>query len=144
MERKYRVAAYGGGNRMTGLQQDYPQEGAVRIPSGCAISGIFSRNGRRFGEEEAIRSISVMHDRSNGLGGGYAGYGIYPEYKDHYAFHVFYYDKTATKENLEEISLSIDEFCRVFSLDKEAVMQQHFFVLTPNTSNPYKRLYTYV
>lgn len=80
---------------MTGLQQNYPQEGTVRIPSGCAISGIFSRNGRRFGGEEAIRSISVMHDRSNGLGGGYAGYGIYPEYKDYYAFHVFYYDKKA-------------------------------------------------
>ena len=31
-----------------------------------------------------------MHDRSNGLGGGFAGYGIYPEYKNHYAFHVFY------------------------------------------------------
>ena len=28
---------------------------------------------------EAIRqSIAVMHDRSNGLGGGFAGYGIYP------------------------------------------------------------------
>ena len=31
-----------------------------------------------------------MHDRSNGLGGGFAGYGIYPEYADYYAFHVFY------------------------------------------------------
>ena len=33
-----------------------------------------------------------MHDRSNGLGGGFAGYGIYPEYKDLYAFHIFYDD----------------------------------------------------
>lgn len=39
-----------------------------------------------------------MHDRSNGLGGGFAGYGIYPEYKDLYAFHVFY-DDTEAKEN---------------------------------------------
>ena len=48
---------------------------------------------------------------------------------------------TATIEDIEEISSSIDDFCRVFSLDKEAVMQQHFFVLTPNTSNPYKQMY---
>ena len=31
-----------------------------------------------------------MHDRSNGLGGGFAGYGIYPQYADAYAFHIFY------------------------------------------------------
>lgn len=99
---------------MTGLQQNYPQEGTVRIPSGCAISGIFSRNGRRFGGEEAIRSISVMHDRSNGLGGGYAGYGIYPEYKDYYAFHVFYYDKKA-KDECEKF---LDEHFDVINLSK--------------------------
>ena len=41
-----------------------------------------------------------MHDRSNGLGGGFAGYGIYPEYEDYYAFHVFY-DTQAAKEACE-------------------------------------------
>ena len=65
------------------------KEGQVRIPSGCAISGVFSREGRRICGDRIISSISVMHDRSNGLGGGFAGYGIYPEYQDAYAFHVF-------------------------------------------------------
>ena len=36
-----------------------------------------------------------MHDRSNGLGGGFAAYGIYPEYKNLYALHVFYQGKQA-------------------------------------------------
>jgi glutamate synthase domain-containing protein 1 len=40
--------------------------------------------------EKIIESMLPMHDRSNGLGGGFAGYGIYPEYKEFYAFHVFY------------------------------------------------------
>ena len=40
--------------------------------------------------ERIIASIRPMHDRSNGLGGGFVGYGIYPEYADYYAFHVFY------------------------------------------------------
>ena len=53
-----------------------------RIPSGCAISAIFSKKGKRIDGSTIIRSIAVMHDRSNGLGGGFAGYGIYPEYKD--------------------------------------------------------------
>lgn len=35
-----------------------------------------------------------MHERSNGLGGGFAAYGIYPEYRDFYAFHVFFEDDT--------------------------------------------------
>ena len=65
------------------------KEGQVRIPSGCAISGLFSRSGARTNGEAIIRSIAAMHDRSNGLGGGFAGYGIYPEYKDSYAFHIF-------------------------------------------------------
>ena len=66
------------------------KEGQYHIPSGCAISGIFHKDGRRTDGTEIIRSISVMHDRSNGLGGGFAAYGIYPEYADCYAFHLFY------------------------------------------------------
>lgn len=54
------------------------KEGQIRIPSGCAISGIFSRNGRRLGGEKIIESIETMRVRSNGLGGGFAAYGIYP------------------------------------------------------------------
>ena len=69
-----------------------------RIPSGCAISGIFSRSGRRIDGVEIIKSIALMHERSNGLGGGFAGYGIYPEYKDLYSFHVFYYHQSAKEE----------------------------------------------
>lgn len=74
------------------------KEGRVRIPSGCAISGIISRSGKLIPGSEIIKSISVMHDRSNGLGGGFAGYGIYPEYKDLYALHVFFNNDKAKEE----------------------------------------------
>ena len=77
-------------------------EGQTRIPSGCAISGIFSRSGEKFNGEDIIRSITPMHDRSNGLGGGFAAYGIYPKQKDLYAFHVFY-DSVRAKEECEHI-----------------------------------------
>ena len=72
------------------------KEGEIRIPSGCAICGIIDRlGGRSINGQAAVDSIRVMHDRSNGLGGGFAGYGIYPEYADYYAFHIFYDDMKA-------------------------------------------------
>ena len=70
-------------------------EGQIRIPSGCAISAVISREGCRMTGEDIIKSMLPMHDRSNGLGGGFAGYGIYPEYRDFYAFHLFYDDNGA-------------------------------------------------
>lgn len=57
------------------------KKGQIRMPSGCAISGIFSRSGKPMNGEDIIKSIAVMHDRSNGLGGGFAAHGIYPQYK---------------------------------------------------------------
>lgn len=74
------------------------REGQVRIPSGCAISGIFRRDGSTIDGSSIIRSIATMHDRSNGLGGGFAAYGIYPRYADAYALHVFYDDDAARRE----------------------------------------------
>lgn len=73
-------------------------EGEVRIPSGCAISAVISRDGKRMTGERITESMIPMHDRSNGLGGGFAGYGIYPEYKDTYAFHLFYNDNASRVE----------------------------------------------
>ncbi len=90
------------------------KEGQVRIPAGCAISGIFSRSGERISGEDIIKSISVMHDRSNGLGGGFAGYGIYPEYKDQYAFHIFY-DNLEAREKCEHF---LDSHFDVINLSK--------------------------
>ncbi len=74
------------------------KEGQVRIPAGCAISGLFSKTGKRIAGDLVARSMKTMHDRSNGLGGGFAGYGIYPEYKDLYAFHIFYDSEKARVE----------------------------------------------
>ena len=56
-------------------------EGQVRIPSGCAIAAVISKDGKKMSGEMITNSMKPMHDRSNGLGGGFAAYGIYPEYK---------------------------------------------------------------
>lgn len=81
------------------------REGDIRIPSGCAISGIMDRSGKLHDGTDILRSIELMHDRSNGLGGGFAAYGIYPDYKDLYAFHMLYETREAriqTQDYLDE------------------------------------------
>ncbi|MEE0844902.1 MAG: glutamine amidotransferase family protein [Eggerthellaceae bacterium] len=75
-----------------------PREGEVRIPSGCAIAGIMDRSGQRHDGSDILASIALMHDRSNGLGGGFAAYGIYPDYAELYAFHIMYESVEARHE----------------------------------------------
>ncbi|MCR4673326.1 MAG: hypothetical protein K5637_08895 [Lachnospiraceae bacterium] len=75
-------------------------EGQVRIPSGCAIAAVISKDGNKMTGEMITNAMRPMHDRSNGLGGGFAGYGIYPEYKDFYALHLFF-DSRDTRKTCE-------------------------------------------
>ncbi len=75
-------------------------EGQVRIPSGCAIAAVISRDGNRMSGKMICEAMKPMHDRSNGLGGGFAAYGIYPEYRELYALHLFF-DQRATRKSCE-------------------------------------------
>ncbi|MGN1062302.1 MAG: hypothetical protein ACI4RO_04165, partial [Candidatus Scatosoma sp.] len=90
------------------------REGEVRIPSGCAIAGVITKANEKISGKLIVEAMSVMHERSNGLGGGFAGYGIYPEYKDYYALHVFYDTKSAR----EECERYIDENFEIINLSK--------------------------
>jgi len=56
----------------------------------CSIFGAMNRDGDRFSAEGVMKAIANMHVRGNGLGGGFAAYGIYPDYKDYYAFHLMF------------------------------------------------------
>ena len=75
-------------------------EGQVRIPSGCAIAAVISKDGKKMSGEMITNAMKPMHERSNGLGGGFAGYGIYPQYRDFYALHLFFDDRI-TRKNCE-------------------------------------------
>lgn len=94
--------------------------------SGCAILGILNQNGECFDADAIIRGISCMHDRSNGLGGGFGAYGCYPEYKDFYAFHIMYLNAQAaerTQAYLEE-NFQIEHW-EVIPHDHSAKVQNH-------------------
>ncbi len=63
--------------------------------AGCSIFGMMDLGGKRFGSKDPVRAITNMHDRSNGLGGGFAVYGIYPAFKEYYALHIMYLSRDA-------------------------------------------------
>jgi glutamate synthase domain-containing protein 1 len=76
-----------------------------KVPSACGLSGFISQDGHLTGGEVIIDSMRVIRDRGNGLGGGFAGYGIYPEHKEHYALHIMFEDeegKSRCEEFLED------------------------------------------
>ena len=109
------------------------REGQIRIPAGCSISGVISRSGQGICGSEIVRSIATMHDRSNGLGGGFAGYGIYPQYKDYYAFHIFYDDTAARKacedfleEHFDIVNLSKIPTRKIPAITSEPMIWRYF------------------
>lgn len=118
------------------------REGEIRIPSGCAISGIFSKKGKTLNGRSIIDSIATMHDRSNGLGGGFAGYGIYPQYKDAYAFHIFY-DNTSAKlacekfidKHFDVVNLSKIPTRKVAAITNEPIIMRYFVKPLQNKLN---------
>ena len=60
----------------------------------CSIFGAMNKDGERFNAAGVMKAIANMHVRGNGLGGGFAAYGIYPQYRDYYAFHLMFNGKT--------------------------------------------------
>lgn len=51
--------------------------------------------------------------------------------------------RLATEEDMQEIDKYIDAYCEKFGVEKSVVADCPFYVLTPNTKNPYKKLYCY-
>lgn len=49
----------------------------------------------------------------------------------------------AGDEDLAEIDGYLDEFCAAFSVSKAELSDRPFYVLRPNSSNPYQNLYTF-
>jgi glutamate synthase domain-containing protein 1 len=69
-----------------------------KVIDACSIFGMMDTTGKPFSGKGVIKAIANMHFRGNGLGGGFAVYGLYPEYPDYYAFHIMYLSREAKQE----------------------------------------------
>jgi glutamate synthase domain-containing protein 1 len=76
--------------------------------AGCSIFGMMNLEGKRFSSRDPVKAITNMHERGNGLGGGFAVYGLYPEHADDYAFHIMYLSKEAKDKTDRLLNDSFD------------------------------------
>lgn len=74
--------------------------GDPKVIDACSLFGMMDLSGQRFSAKDPVRAIANMHERGNGLGGGFAVYGLYPDFEDEYALHVMFMD-TETKRTVE-------------------------------------------
>lgn len=72
--------------------------GDDKVSDGCSIFGVMDTSGAPVPADVAIRAIDLMRDRDNGLGGGFAAYGLYPEHADEYAFHIMYTSRQGQRD----------------------------------------------
>ncbi len=80
--------------------EKFKEEAPFRILGGCGLAGFIDRGKKRTSGEEIMRSMACLDERTNGLGAGYAVYGLFPEYPDHFAFQLMY-NSEASKEATE-------------------------------------------
>ena len=111
---------------------------------GCSIVGVMDQSGRLFGGDAVIRAIANMHERSNGLGGGFAAYGIYPARADQYAVHLMF-DTPAAQTETEAL---LDERCVVHHAEEiptrhhpnvtgEPLVHRYFINIEPDADRPF-------
>ena len=69
-----------------------------KVIDACSIFGMMDTSGRCFSGADIIKAIGNMRVRGNGLGGGFAVYGLYPDYAEYYAFHIMYLSSEGRNE----------------------------------------------
>ncbi|WP_094227249.1 class II glutamine amidotransferase [Methanolobus psychrotolerans] len=69
----------------------------------CGIIGVIDRTMSRMDGSSIKRALSLMDERGSGEGAGYVAYGIYPDYADCYAIHVFFDNLLEPKTMVDSI-----------------------------------------
>ncbi len=83
--------------------------GDDKVIDACGLFGVLDTSGERMGVSDVAKAIANLHDRNNGLGGGWGVYGLYPQHVDEYAIHLMYTGPKARPE-------------------VEAILQEHFTI----------------
>ncbi|MEA1984027.1 MAG: glutamine amidotransferase family protein [Euryarchaeota archaeon] len=69
----------------------------------CGIIGVIDRTMSRMDGSSIKDALSLMNERGSGEGAGYAAYGIYPDFADCYAIHVFFDNIVEPKSRVDEL-----------------------------------------
>jgi glutamate synthase domain-containing protein 1 len=77
-----------------------PPNGYAKDIEACGIAGLINIDGEREDGKRVVDMIVTMTDRENGLGAGYACYGLFPDLAEHYCVQLLLDDEEA-KERVE-------------------------------------------
>lgn len=69
----------------------------------CGIISVVDRSGAVMDGARIRDALSMMDERGSGEGAGYAAYGVYPEFADCYAIHVFFDNIVETKAPVDAL-----------------------------------------
>jgi len=85
--------------QVTGLMDPYDDG---HVTEACGLMGIMDTTGRTHSGKDMITGMANMRCRSNGMGGGFAAYGIYPDFVENHCFHVMYLDGGKGRKEAED------------------------------------------
>ncbi|HIP63348.1 MAG TPA: hypothetical protein EYH04_04465, partial [Archaeoglobus profundus] len=68
----------------------------------CGVFGVMDRSGRRFNGKMVVEAMKNMKVRGNGLGAGFAVYGLYRDYRDCYCLHIMFHHNIDAKREVDE------------------------------------------
>jgi glutamate synthase domain-containing protein 1 len=110
--------------------------------SACGVIGFINHDKRLIDGSVIRKSMVNMHDRGNGLGGGFAAYGIYPEYADFYALHIMY----DSRNDVPEVERYLETKLEIHKVEEIPVFEvpaipsypyfKRYFVLPPRERFP--------
>ncbi len=81
-----------------GWAREENRYGDDRVHDACGLIGMMDTSGTLHSGDSIAAGLAAMDERGNGLGSGYAAYGIYPEFSEHYVFHVMCRDDDSRQD----------------------------------------------
>ncbi|MFX0135902.1 MAG: glutamine amidotransferase family protein [Candidatus Hodarchaeota archaeon] len=118
-----------------------PKRKDDKIFDACGIAGFLNIDAKLESGAKVKKMMSVLKDRENGLGGGYAVYGAWPNLQDLYCIQLIL-DNLIAKQNVEEFLKTVvdiikDEKCPVKNnISPAPIIWRYFIDVSPKMSNP--------
>ena len=69
----------------------------------CGIFGVIDKRRQMMDGSGIRQALSMMNERGSGEGAGYVAYGVYPEFRDYFALHVFFDNIHETKPKVDAL-----------------------------------------
>jgi glutamate synthase domain-containing protein 1 len=78
-----------------------PMDRGIRMLGACGIAGFINFDGKLESGKKIRKMITVLKDRENGLGAGFAAYGLFPDLAEYYCLQMLF-DSVEIKDATEE------------------------------------------